>query len=118
MDNVTHTLFALTLSRTRLTRGGRGTTIALVLASNAPDIDICLLVAVAAGLVFGRMSGEARRHNVAIALVLMTVNYGVRGAGHHVALTLAPWLFGPTLRQPCDPRPLPGSLIDSWPRAT
>jgi membrane-bound metal-dependent hydrolase YbcI (DUF457 family) len=40
MDNVTHTLFALTLARTRLGRGGRGTTAALVLASNAPDIDI------------------------------------------------------------------------------
>src|SRR5262245_31418093 len=40
MDNVTHTLFALTLARTPLGRGGRGTTTALVLASNAPDIDI------------------------------------------------------------------------------
>jgi membrane-bound metal-dependent hydrolase YbcI (DUF457 family) len=40
MDNVTHTLFALTLARTPLGRGGRGTTAALVLASNAPDIDI------------------------------------------------------------------------------
>jgi membrane-bound metal-dependent hydrolase YbcI (DUF457 family) len=39
MDNVTHTLFALTLARTRLGRG-RGATAALVLASNAPDIDI------------------------------------------------------------------------------
>jgi membrane-bound metal-dependent hydrolase YbcI (DUF457 family) len=40
MDNITHTLFALTLARARLGRGGRGTTAALVLASNAPDIDI------------------------------------------------------------------------------
>src|ERR1700681_3753102 len=40
MDNVTHTLFALTLARTPLGRGGRGTTAALVFASNAPDIDI------------------------------------------------------------------------------
>jgi membrane-bound metal-dependent hydrolase YbcI (DUF457 family) len=40
MDNVTHTLFALTLARTPLGRHGRGTTAALVLASNAPDIDI------------------------------------------------------------------------------
>src|SRR5438093_13577146 len=40
MDNVTHTLFALTLARTRLGRGGRGSTAALVLASNAPDIDV------------------------------------------------------------------------------
>lgn len=40
MDNLTHTLFALTLARTPLGRFGRGTTSALVLASNAPDIDI------------------------------------------------------------------------------
>lgn len=40
MDTVTHTLFALTLGRTRLGEAGRGTTAALVIASNIPDIDI------------------------------------------------------------------------------
>ena len=40
MDNVTHTLFAATLARTPLGGAGRGTTAALILASNAPDIDI------------------------------------------------------------------------------
>lgn len=40
MDNLTHTLFAATLARTPLGRAGRGTTAALVLASNAPDLDI------------------------------------------------------------------------------
>ena len=40
MDNATHTLFALTLARTPLGRAGRGTTAALVIASNAPDLDI------------------------------------------------------------------------------
>ncbi len=40
MDNVTHSLFALTLARTPLGRASRGATAALVLASNAPDIDI------------------------------------------------------------------------------
>src|SRR5580704_5225111 len=40
MDNLTHTLFAVTLARTPLGRAGRGTTAALILASNAPDIDI------------------------------------------------------------------------------
>lgn len=40
MDNITHTLFGATLSRTPLNRAGRGTTAALILASNAPDIDI------------------------------------------------------------------------------
>ena len=40
MDNLTHTLFAFTLARTPLGRAGRGTTVALVLASNAPDVDV------------------------------------------------------------------------------
>lgn len=40
MDNVTHTLFGATLGRAAFQRAGRGTTAALVLASNAPDIDI------------------------------------------------------------------------------
>ena len=44
MDNVTHTLFALTLARTPLGRAGRGTTAALVVASNAPDFDIVTAV--------------------------------------------------------------------------
>jgi membrane-bound metal-dependent hydrolase YbcI (DUF457 family) len=48
MDNLTHTLFALTLARTPLGRAGRGTTAALLLASNAPDVDI---VATAGGVV-------------------------------------------------------------------
>lgn len=40
MDNLTHSLFAATLARTPLSRAGRGTTAALIVASNAPDIDI------------------------------------------------------------------------------
>jgi membrane-bound metal-dependent hydrolase YbcI (DUF457 family) len=40
MDTITHTLFALTLARTPLGRAGRGTTATLILASNAPDIDV------------------------------------------------------------------------------
>src|SRR5436309_1222418 len=40
MDNITHTLFGATLARTPLSRAGRGTTAALILSSNAPDIDI------------------------------------------------------------------------------
>jgi membrane-bound metal-dependent hydrolase YbcI (DUF457 family) len=40
LDNLTHSLFAATLARTPLSRAGRGTTAALILASNAPDIDI------------------------------------------------------------------------------
>jgi len=48
MDNITHTLFAVTLARTPLSRAGRGTTAALILASNAPDVDI---LATAGGVV-------------------------------------------------------------------
>jgi membrane-bound metal-dependent hydrolase YbcI (DUF457 family) len=48
LDNLTHSLFAATLARTPLSRAGRGTTAALILASNAPDIDI---VATAGGAV-------------------------------------------------------------------
>ncbi len=44
MDNLTHTLFAVTLGRTPLGRVGRGTTTALVIASNVPDIDIITTV--------------------------------------------------------------------------
>src|SRR5918994_3510269 len=40
MDNLTHTLFGATLARTPLGHAGRGTTAALLLSSNAPDIDI------------------------------------------------------------------------------
>ena len=40
MDNLTHSLFAVTLARTAIGRAGRGTTAALILASNIPDIDI------------------------------------------------------------------------------
>jgi membrane-bound metal-dependent hydrolase YbcI (DUF457 family) len=39
VDNVTHSLFALTLARTPLGRAGRGTTAVLLVASNAPDLD-------------------------------------------------------------------------------
>jgi membrane-bound metal-dependent hydrolase YbcI (DUF457 family) len=236
MDNVTHTLFALTLARTPLGRAGRGTTAALVLASNAPDIDIVatlggaerylrwhrgpthgalgvialalvtaglvqagvrlfdrnrrdsapaptqnrergtpnpsaesesaaslpmlaaistigvlfhvlmdlptsygtrllspfdwhwwavdwmpiidvyLLVALAAGLAFGRMSDVARRRNAAIVLALMAANYGVRGVAHDQALTTAPRLFGPLFPPRCDPSASDSRAIESWPR--
>ena len=40
MDNLTHSLFGLTLAQTPLRRVGPGATLTLVLASNAPDSDI------------------------------------------------------------------------------
>jgi len=213
LDNVTHTLFGLTLARTPLGRAGRGTTAALVIASNAPDVDVIslarggasymhwhrgpthgpfgvvglglvsaaiawwwagrreeaerprfamlavvamlgvalhilmdlptsygtrllspfdwhwyafdwlpivdiyLLIALVAGLFFGRRSPAARRRNAAIALVLMGVNYGLRGASHHEALALAPRLFGPTLPARCPDAPGTASALDWWPRS-
>ena len=218
MDNLTHTLFALTLTRTPLGTAGRGTTAALVLASNAPDIDIVatlggsesyltwhrgpthgllgivglglltaalvraglgiskpragepadasfgllaamamtgvllhvlmdlptsygtrllspfdwhwfaidwmpivdvyLIGALAAGLLFGQASRAAGRRNAAIVLVLMAANYGVRAAAHHQALVNAPRVFGPILPERCDPSPPSTALIDRWPRTT
>ncbi len=216
MDNVAHSLFALTLARTRLGRIGGGATAALVLSSNAPDvdliaaagggiasylqwhrgpthglpgilglgvatglavwlagrlrppregqataslaalaavstvgvalhvvmdfptsygtrllspfdwrwfgldwmpiIDIYLLAILGAGLAFGRGSTLERRRNVALALSLMTLEYGIRALAHHRALALAPRLFGPTLPQPCHPIAA-RSAVDVWPRA-
>ena len=40
MDNLTHSLFGLTLAQTPLRRTGRGATLTLIVASNAPDSDI------------------------------------------------------------------------------
>ena len=219
MDNVTHTLFAVTLARTPLGRAGRGTTAAIVIASNAPDIDVVslarggasymhwhrgpthgplgvvglglvsaaivwawrrwregshgarraddaapfamlaaismlavalhiamdlptsygtrllspfdwhwfafdwlpivdiyLLIALTAGLFFGRGAEAARRRNAAIVFVLMAMNYGVRGYAHHEALAIAPRLFGPTLPARCADAPDTSSVLDRWPR--
>jgi membrane-bound metal-dependent hydrolase YbcI (DUF457 family) len=222
MDNITHSLFAATLARTSLGRAGRGATAALILASNAPDIDILataggslkylewhrgpthgplgilvlgvataglvwtgrsaldrwrppalrgvpgatfgalvmlsilgvlfhvlmdlptsygtrvfspfdwhwyaldwmpivdiyLLVTLAAGLFFGWESDAARRRNVAIVLVFMSANYGLRAAAHERAIGMAPRVFGPLLPSRCDPGPSPaGSIISRWPLA-
>jgi inner membrane protein len=223
LDNLTHSLFGLTLARTPLGRAGRGATVALLLASNAPDIDIVataggavkylewhrgpthgplgvvalglasaglamlarrvwttrrraarsdrdrgedaslvmlwavsmigvtchvlmdlptsygtrplspfdwhwyafdwmpivdvyLLVVLAAGLWFGsRTAPGARERNAAIVLVLMALNYGLRGASHHQAVARAAQAFGPVLPASCSPG-RPQGWIDRWPR--
>ena len=220
MDNLTHTLFALTLGRTPLGRAGRGTTTALVLASNAPDIDVIatargsaaylqwhrgpthgllgiaglgiltaalvwaiqryidrrtdppdevpsasfgmlvvvsavgvlchilmdfptsygtrllspfnwhwfaadlmpivdvyLIAALFAGLLFGSASEASRRRNAASVLVLMAANYGVRAVARHEAIALAPRVFGPLMPPPCDPNGVDRSLVVEWPHA-
>jgi membrane-bound metal-dependent hydrolase YbcI (DUF457 family) len=40
VDNITHSLFAVTLANAGLRRAGRGTTAALLIASNIPDIEV------------------------------------------------------------------------------
>jgi membrane-bound metal-dependent hydrolase YbcI (DUF457 family) len=218
MDNLTHTLFAVTLARTPLGRGGRGTLAALVVASNAPDldiiaaargkvsylawhrgpthgplgivglglitaglvwlgrrefdrlrrpaspgasaslltlaavsivavllhvlmdlptaygtrifspfdwhwfaydwlpiIDIYLLTTLVVGLVFAEMWKASRRRVAAIVLMLIGVDYGVRAAAHHEAMTLAPALFGSRLPPPCDAQ-AKTPRIAYWPR--
>jgi membrane-bound metal-dependent hydrolase YbcI (DUF457 family) len=81
-----------------------------------PIVDVYLLMALAAGLAFGRLSPASRRYNASIALMLMAANYGLRAVAHHQALVLAPRLFGPALPQRC--RPIADSpwMIDRWPR--
>jgi hypothetical protein len=81
-----------------------------------PIIDIYLLIALGAGLAFGRITPRIRRYNALIVLTLMAANYGLRGVAHHQALLLAPRLFGPALPQPCQPLP-EKAVIDRWPRA-
>jgi membrane-bound metal-dependent hydrolase YbcI (DUF457 family) len=217
LDNVTHTLFGLTLARTRL-GSGRGATLALVIASNVPDIDIVstsagavkylewhrglthgplgaialaaltaaavtggtrvldrrsavpkpaarfgalafaalaaivchvlmdlptsygvrllspfswrwfttdwmpivdmyLLVALAASLLYGRGSQAARRRNLGIVSVLIVALYSLRAVGHHEALGLAARAFGPMLPPPCERAPAGDAVIARWPTA-
>ena len=82
-----------------------------------PIVDVYLLAALVAGLLFGRQSPAARQRNAAIVLVLMAANYGLRAVEHSQALATVPQLFGPTLAPPCDPQPPDGwRPIDVWPR--
>src|SRR5205823_5902225 len=77
-------------------------------------VDIYLLAALAAGLVFGQYFPSARRRNAAIVLLFVGANYGVRAAAHERAVALGPRAFGPPLPQRCDNAP-PKRWIDSWP---
>jgi inner membrane protein len=83
-----------------------------------PIVDIYLLSALAAGLMFGRVSAASSRRNAAIVFALMAAYYGIRGVAHHEAMALAPRLFGPLLPQRCDAQPSTAPLVASWPRAT
>src|SRR5205814_943670 len=67
-----------------------------------PIIDIYLIAALAAGLIFGRASSASRRRLAVIVLAAVAANYGMRAVAHRQALTLAPQLFGRPLPLPCD----------------
>jgi inner membrane protein len=87
LDNLTHSLFGLTLARTPLSRAGRGTTAALLLASNAPDIDV---VVTAGGAVryleFHRGPTHGPLGVVGLALVVAAlVSLGLRRRGRSAA---------------------------------
>jgi len=77
MDNLTHSLFALTLARTPLGRAGRGATVTLVLASNAPDSDIAIALTHGGGayLTAHRGSSHGPLGVVGFALVVASLVY-------------------------------------------
>jgi membrane-bound metal-dependent hydrolase YbcI (DUF457 family) len=71
VDNITHSLFAVTLANAGLRRAGRGTTAALVIASNIPDIEI--LTAFTGGRVAYLAAHRGPTHGpLALALALAT----------------------------------------------
>ena len=81
MDNLTHTLFGATIARTPLGRAGRGTTAALLLASNAPDIDI---VATAGGAVKYLEWHRGPTHGPLGIVVLALVTAGLVWIGRRI----------------------------------
>ena len=81
-----------------------------------PIVDVYLIAALFAGLLFGQASEASRRRNAAIVLALMAANYGVRVVARHEAIALAPRVFGPLMPQPCDPANTERPLLARWPR--
>ncbi len=111
MDNITHSLVAVTIANAGLRRGGRGTTAALVIASNIPDVEVLTaftggrlsylaahrgpthgplalaLALVAAGVVWLAQKARGRRGGAASMWALVTAaTIGVVG---HVLMDLA-----------------------------
>jgi membrane-bound metal-dependent hydrolase YbcI (DUF457 family) len=81
LDNVTHSLFALTIARTPLACAGRGTTAALLIASNAPDIDIITLASGSASyLHWHRGPTHGPLGVVLLGVVVAALVVGGRGA--------------------------------------
>jgi membrane-bound metal-dependent hydrolase YbcI (DUF457 family) len=82
-----------------------------------PIIDIYLWAILACGLLVGSLRPSARGRAAAVALMLMTANYGIRAVAHERALAAAAEQYGGTLPRPCDPSAAFGGLLDSWPKA-
>jgi inner membrane protein len=86
VDNITHTLFALTLANAGLRRAGRGATAALVVASSIPDIEV--LTTLTGGRVGYLAAHRGPTHGVlGFGLALATgaiVWLAVRAAGRRV----------------------------------
>lgn len=78
MDNLTHSLFGLTLAQTPLRRAGRGATVTLLLASNAPDSDIVVAMTRggAAYLAAHRGSSHGPLGVIGLAFVAAALVYG------------------------------------------
>jgi membrane-bound metal-dependent hydrolase YbcI (DUF457 family) len=75
LDNITHTLVGLTLSRTPLERAGRGTTAALIVASNIPDIDV--VMALSGGRAAYLADHRAFTHSIFGTVVLALASAGL-----------------------------------------
>jgi membrane-bound metal-dependent hydrolase YbcI (DUF457 family) len=78
LDNLTHSLFGLTLAQTPLRRAGRGATLTLMLASNAPDSDIVVAMTRggAAYLSAHRGSSHGPLGVIGLAFVAAALAYG------------------------------------------
>jgi membrane-bound metal-dependent hydrolase YbcI (DUF457 family) len=79
VDNITHSLFALTLANAGFRRAGRGATAALVIASNIPDIEI--LTALTGGRVSYLAAHRGPTHGPLGLLLGLAVAAGVWLAG-------------------------------------
>lgn len=80
-----------------------------------PIVDVYLLVALAAGLLVGRVRPALRQRAAAAVLACMALNYAVRTASHQAALALVPPRLASGLPPPCGHAAAP-SLVDRWPR--
>lgn len=102
MDNITHTLTGLTLVRAGLGRDTRGATAAMLLASNAPDLDI--VSAITGGAVPYLAAHRGPTHGplgvVGLALAAAVIVWTIlkwRGRGQDVTVSLLGRLFAVAL---------------------